>query len=108
MNVTIYFLNDYNWEKGELISVGPKRCKIKVPATSVTSEWTRRVSREKCAMPDEKVCVVWETWRGVNGRGGYRVERELYPEQRVPAKLVAYQSYGEGRVTETTKTGEIK
>lgn len=107
MNVTIYFLNDYNWEKGELISVGPKRYKIKVPGTSITSEWTRRVSKKNCAMPDEKVCVVWERWRGVNGRGGYRVERELYAEHRVPAKLVAYQSYGKGRITET-KLGEIQ
>lgn len=100
MNTTIYFLDDYNWEKGEIISVGPKRYKIKMPATSITAEWTRRVPKEKCAMPDEEVCVVWETWRGTNGRGGYRVERVLYPGQRVPAKMVARQSHGSGRVTE--------
>jgi hypothetical protein len=107
MNATIYFLNDYDWEKGEIIGVGPKRYKIKTPATGMHRESTRYVSKEKCAMPDEKVCVVWETWRGTNGRGGYRVEREWYAEHRVPAKLVAYQSHGKGRVTEA-KLGEIQ
>jgi hypothetical protein len=37
-------------------------------------------------MPGEIVCVVNEKWRGVTGLGGYRIERELYPEHRVPAE----------------------
>lgn len=34
------------------------------------------VPKNKCCLPDEKICVVWERWRGCNGRGAYRLERE--------------------------------
>jgi len=104
MMTTIYFLSEYNWHKGELISSGPKNHKIKVPEQGWMSEHTATVPKEKCAFPDEEVCVVWETWKGKNGRGGYRVEREMYPEVRVPATRVHYQCVGrnaEGRVTES-------
>ena len=99
----IYFLSDYNWCVGELISSGPKNNKIKVPEQRWMSEYITTAPKEKCAFPDEVVCVVWETWKGRNGRGGYRVERELYPEDRVPAPQVHYQviSSDAGRVTET-------
>lgn len=100
----IYYLSDYNWEKGILVSEGKKNFKIQTPASGCFSETTSYVPKEKCAMPGELVCVVWETWKGKNGRGGYRVERELYPESRVPAEQVHYQCIGgstkNGRVTE--------
>ena len=60
-----------------------------------------RVPVDKTARPDEQVAVVWEQWKGRNGRGGYRVERTLYPQWRVGANLVARQHPGWGRVTET-------
>jgi hypothetical protein len=96
----IYHLSEYNWEKGTLISTGKKNYKI-----SVQYPWgvpqIRYISKEKCAFPDEVVCVVWETWRGVNGRGGYRVEREKYPNDRICANQIARQhTDGHGRVTE--------
>lgn len=63
---------------------------------------TKYVPKEKCAKVDESVCIVWETWKGKNGRGGYRIERELYPNDRVPAQFVHYQDVGgPGRVDET-------
>lgn len=54
-------------------------------------QYTRRVAKEKCARPDECVCLVWETWKGVNGRGAYRVEREMYPQERRPARTTLRQ-----------------
>lgn len=100
MNEIIYFLSDYNWEKGTIVGSGKKNYKIHTPNTGMHKEWVRYVPKDKCAQPTESVCVVWETWRGTNGRGGYRVERELYPQHRVPAEQVARQSRGHGRVTE--------
>ena len=97
---SIYFLSDYNWECGTIVGGGTKNYKIHTPANGFYSEWTRSVAKDKCAQPSESVCVVWETWRGKNGRGGYRVERELYPQHRVPAEKVARQSWGRGRVAE--------
>ena len=99
---TIYFLTGYNWEKAELISEGKKNYKL-------LCDWGNDkkvcyIPKDKCAFPDEEVCVVWEQWKGINGRGGYRVERELYSNDRVPAGKVHYQQVGRnalGRITET-------
>lgn len=99
MNKQIYFLWEYNWYAGTIVSEGPKNIKVDVNIPGFKSH-TRSVSKEKCAYPDEKVCVVWETWKGKNGAGGYRVERELYPQNRYPASQVSRQSIGLGRVTE--------
>lgn len=97
---TIYFLEDFRWERGLLVSEGRKNFKIHIPRRACYPEQTKYVAKEKCARPDEKICVVWEQWRGANGRGGYRVERELYPQDRVAAHAVACQSHGPGRVNE--------
>ena len=99
MNEPIYFLLEYNWELGTLVGEGKKNYKIFFSGCWMTDH-TRYVPKDKCARPDESVCVVWETWKGKNGRGGYRVERELYPEHRVRADHVARQSWGPGRVDE--------
>ena len=95
----IYFLLDYNWNEGILISEGPKNFKIYVDICGFQPH-TRYVPKDRCARPGEKVCVVWEKWRGTNGRGGYRVERKLYPQHRVASEDVARQSWAIGRVNE--------
>ena len=100
---SIYFLSEYNWLKGELVSSGPKNNKILIPAQHGCIEHTKAIPKEKCASGDEEVCVVWEMWKGRNGRGGYRVERNLYLTDRVSASRVHYQDDGQqnnGRVTE--------
>ena len=99
MNDPIYFLWEYNWYWGTLVSEGPKNHKIAVDVPGFVPH-TRSVAKDRCARPGEMVCVVWETWRGLTGRGGYRVERELYPQYRVPAEQVARQHLGSGRVKE--------
>lgn len=81
---------------------------IKTNKTTFKAEFTvpgcisqiKNVNKEKCAFPDEKVCIVWETWKGTNGRGGYRVERNLYPQHRIAAQNISMQHDGPGRVTE--------
>lgn len=87
----VYFLSDYDLMHGTVESIGPKKVKIKAqqfgPGTYITS-----VPFDKVAEPDESIAVVWETWKGVNGRGGYRLERELYPEYRRSAKKWPFQT----------------
>jgi hypothetical protein len=89
---------DYNWELGELVKENSKTYRISCHHHG----YERVVPKEKCAFPDESVCIVWEIWKGVNGRGGYRVERELYPNRRVKARKISRQSGGIGRITELT------
>lgn len=87
-------LMDYNFESGVVVSVGPKNLKIHF------HDCDGVVAKEKCATLTESVAVVWEVWRGGNGRGGYRLERSMFASDRVPAVQVGRQSVGEGRLTE--------
>jgi len=101
MEKAIYFLSEYNWQKGILLAEGSKNYKIHIPASGWFTAQSKSVAKEKCAFPDEIVCVVWEQWKGKNGRGGYRVEKELYPNDRVRADHVSYQhDNGPGRIDE--------
>jgi len=108
----IYFLRNYNWEKGTLIKENKKTYTIELPEylrSFCNNKHYKNVQqnfpKEKCAFPDELVCIVWECWKGKNGRGGYRVEKELYPDLRVPAKNVYYQhstKRNSGRINESS------
>lgn len=93
----IYFLLDYNWERGELLpSKGTKNNKVLCYGAELS------VKKEKCASPDEELVIVWEMWKGCNGRGGYRLEREAYKEYAFPANEIARQHSGKGRITEAS------
>jgi hypothetical protein len=105
---TVYFLQDYNWNSMPVVQVNRNTVTIRYAVFSGnTLQWeyfdmNKRI--DKCAHPKEKVCVVWERWKGVNGRGGYRVDRDLYPDKMVDAEKVDYQHVstrkGSGRVEE--------
>ncbi len=101
----IWYLRDYNWCKGTLVKENKKTYTIKwinhenyyCPNEVVLQKFPK----EKCAFSNELVCIVWESWKGVNGRGGYRVERELYSDKRMtPDKISRQHSSNSGRVTE--------
>jgi len=72
-----------------LLKTNKKTYKVLHAAAPYVQNWPK----EKCAFPNEKVCVVWETWRGVNGRGGYRVERERYPEASAAKAACEFESH---------------
>jgi hypothetical protein len=86
-----FYLDEYVLSKGIVESIGPKNIKIKTQNYNNIFFITK--SFDKVAEPDEKIAVIWERWKGVNGRGGYRLERNLYPNLLKPAKLWPYQSY---------------
>lgn len=94
----IYFLSDYTLEKGKIVSISPKSIKVEQQifngATQEVNPYYTRVPHNKCALPDEEVVVIWELWKGRNGRGGYRLEKVLYPEHRAAPRL------GRNRITE--------
>ena len=87
----VYFLSEYELWKGTVLSVGKKNLKIAVPARGFSIAHDIRKPFEKCAHPTEKVAVVWEMWRGQNGRGRYRLEKVLYPHRLVEACLYPHQ-----------------
>lgn len=76
-----YFLYEYRISWGEVVSVGPVNLKIKI-----NGAYTLIRPRVKCARPDEPVAIIHEQWKGRNGRGGYRLDREQYTDDLIPAK----------------------
>lgn len=99
----VYVLEDYNFVERTVVSVGRARLKVKHEVmngnTGQLYDYFTTPPLEKCAHPTDLVVVVWEMWRGVNGRGGHRIEREMYPEHRIAAQHIGRQR-GPGRVTE--------
>jgi len=102
---TIFILANYNWLPATLLKENRTTYKVTYTYSGCIPE-TINIKKEKCAFPNEEVCVVWERWKGVNGRGGYRVERYLYPQERVAAMNISRQHIGDrgglgaGRVEE--------
>ena len=96
----IYYLSDYHWESATIISVAKKSINISVPQRGFHIAHKIRISPEKVATPNEEVCIVWDTTNGRNGRGTYRVERQMYSSFRIPANKIVPNHTGKGRVTE--------
>lgn len=83
---SVYFLYGYDLMKGIVESVGVKNVKLNFNSYGGGNLHTTFIPFDKVVKPEEIICVVWECWKGRNGRGGYRIERELYPEYRRPSK----------------------
>ena len=88
-NDTVYFLDEYRLSRGTVVSVGPVNLKIEIMIFQADcSEKPYHFSKPhtKCAHPDEQVAIIHEQWKGRNGRGGYRLDREQYTDDLIPAK----------------------
>jgi len=92
VNHIIYFLDGYDLLHGIVKSIGPKNVKIQYTFWNNTTR-IYTVPFNKVAERDEMICVVWEKWKGVNGAGGYRIERTLYPEIQKKAENWGHQHY---------------
>lgn len=85
---TVYFLKGYAWISGTIISEGPKRYKVKTNPAPFINSHEAYVPKDKCAFPEELVCIVCESWKGTYK---FRIEKTMYPEHRVPARSVHQQ-----------------
>jgi hypothetical protein len=103
---TVWVLSEYQWVRAEVMTT-PKDNSKSVLLGGVsyyTPGYTWRASIDKVAKPDEKICIVWEKWKGKNGRGGYRLDKTMYPQYHVNVNQVgpSYRNDGTcGRVTES-------
>ena len=87
----VYVQREYRLEPATVVSA--RGAKTVLVELDYPEGYRTRVKREKVAAPEDSIALMWEMWRGVNGRGGYRLERELYPELRKPAKDWDWCSY---------------
>lgn len=92
-NDRVFVLIEYNLIPATVISICKKNVKVEVDARGWNAKHVRYVAPEKLADWNESIAVVWELWKGKNGRGGYRIEREHYDDRRVQAHRWPYQTY---------------
>lgn len=86
----IRFLSEYNLLHGTVISIGRKNIKISYNnhMNYYNPNDVRMLTKkpEQLALLNEPMCVVWEQWKGVNGRGAYRLEFNLYTQHHLLGK----------------------
>ena len=81
MNYDGYFLLEYHLFKVRLIRENKKTFTVYMLPEPFWKAETRRVPKDKYVSKDTPFCVVWEQWKGVNGRGGYRLDTTKYPDK---------------------------
>ena len=77
---SVIVLEDYMLFSGVVLKVNPKSVKIKVFADRRLIEHTQLYKPEKILTYGTPSVLVWETWKGTNGRGAYRLETKIYTE----------------------------
>lgn len=80
-------LREYNLFFGTVKRINSKSITVDFPAQAWLKAHTKCVNPIKIVKSTDSIAVVWEMWKGKNGRGAYRLEYELYPEyQRFASK----------------------
>ena len=78
----VYFRDEYSIWKGEVVRVNKKSISIKPSVRGFMTLDIIRKPLKDVVLPNEDIALVWETWKGVNGCGGYRLEKVMYTESR--------------------------
>ncbi len=85
----VYIRSEINLWRGVVLSLHGKSAKISLNFPSPPE----LVPYGRIAKKGVPVVLVWETWKGRNGAGGYRFDDRLYPEVALPPESIARQTY---------------
>lgn len=88
----VHIRSDYCLLRAVVQKINKKTVQVLVPAQWGLATHTSNVSYEKIAKNGIPVVFVWETWKGVNGRGGYRLDISSYPELAIPVEQIGWQN----------------
>jgi hypothetical protein len=73
-------LIDYSLCSGKVSKVNPKGIKVFVMDSLGCIAYESNFKYEKVIKLGTEGVLVWETWKGRNGRGGYRFDTVMYPD----------------------------
>ena len=73
-------LIDYALCFGSVIKINPKSIKVFVIGSFGCIDYESNFKQEKVIKLGTKGVLVWEQWKGSNGRGAYRFDTIMYPE----------------------------
>jgi len=80
VGANVKVLIDYSLCSGIVLKVNPKGIKVHVAAHLGCVDYVSSFKPEKVFKFGTVAVLVWEQWKGKNGRGSYRVETVMYPE----------------------------
>lgn len=90
---SVKVLIDYSLCLGTIVKINPKGIKVLVPAYDYNLEYLGTFKYEKICKLDTKAVLVWEQWKGKNGRGSYRLDTIMYPELAKPVSAIGRSTY---------------
>ena len=100
-------LIDYSLCSGTVLKVNPKGIKVHIAAVFGCVDYVSSFKPEKVFKFGTQAVIVWELWKGKNGRGGYRVDTLLYTDLARPIEIIKPSVYlyedSFGVVTEQNK-----
>lgn len=86
-NDIVFVQNEQNIQKAQVIKISEKSVKVKLLEGNL-KEQEKNMPYVKVVKEGDKVALIWEAWRGLSGRGGYRWEREAYENLRIPVESI--------------------
>ena len=89
----VVVLVEYSLFHGTVLKVNNKSIKVHIPAQKSFIEHTKNCKPEKVLKYGTPAVIVWETWKGVNGRGGYRLETQMYSDYLKPVEQIQSSFY---------------
>jgi len=85
---TVVALVEYHLCYGEVMKLNAKSVKVRLPAQKGWIEHTKLFPYEKVLKRGTPCVLVWETWKGVNGAGGYRLDTTKYKSLNIPVEQI--------------------
>lgn len=89
----VVVLVDYSLVRGIVLKTNPKSIKVKLYAQSGLNAYEKSCKPEKVLKVGHPAVLVWECWKGVNGRGGYRLDTIMYEDLWKPVEMIRPSTY---------------
>ena len=89
----VFLLHKKNIYKAIVLKISEKSAKLHVLNDKGLKEHVKNYVYSSFAKKGDKVALVWEAWRGLDGLGGFRIEREKYEDIRIPIEKIPSKVY---------------
>lgn len=86
-------LIDYSLHSGTILKINQKSIKVQLFAEQWRPKRIGNFKREKVFKYGTLAVLVWELWKGKNGRGSYRIDTQMYTDLAKPIEEIPASSY---------------
>jgi hypothetical protein len=86
-----WFLSYYDLILVDVLKTNKNRVKIQVPQYKGCIAHTKSVTNQSLIHTSVPFTIVWERWKGRNGRGAYRIDTTNYPQHNKLGHRATYE-----------------